>query len=320
MTQTEKDFEIIIVDDGSTDDTYSILKSYEERYPGKIRAINQENKGSYIARRTGLREGKGEYFWCIDSDDNLLKNDALSIVKEAINKTHCDYLFFNATSDEVSQNPIFRYPYNNYKTFEGKDKNTILKLFLNTKEFCHMWNNVFKRDIVDWDSDAEIIPVRMLRDGPYQMISLLLKAEKIVFLNEVLYYYKKDNMASVSHNFKKEFFSSVIELHKRIERIYRGWEYKTDELQELTHKSFMYDISICAIKARNLNENSDITRIEYLKNIGSNEYFRKRFTLKGLEIHRKVICWMLYHHMYSFVDFVSSIVGLGKRVIHFLGS
>ena len=66
-----KDIEIIIVDDGSQDETPQIADEWERKYPGIIRAVHQENGGHGIAVLSGLREAQGTYYKVVDSDDWL---------------------------------------------------------------------------------------------------------------------------------------------------------------------------------------------------------------------------------------------------------
>ena len=63
------DVEVLIIDDGSKDNTLAIAKEYESRFPGIVRAIHQENKGHGGAVNTGIREATGVYFKVCDSDD-----------------------------------------------------------------------------------------------------------------------------------------------------------------------------------------------------------------------------------------------------------
>lgn len=79
LSQSFKDYEIIAADDGSTDDTQEILKSYKE----KIRYMRQENKGAEAVRNLGAKIAEGDYFLFLDSDDLLLP-DALSVYKKII--------------------------------------------------------------------------------------------------------------------------------------------------------------------------------------------------------------------------------------------
>ena len=71
LGQTCGDIEAIVVNDGSTDGSASILSRYEERYPGKIRAVHQDNRGIGAVRNRGVIEARGKYIAFIDSDDRI---------------------------------------------------------------------------------------------------------------------------------------------------------------------------------------------------------------------------------------------------------
>ena len=70
LCQTEKDYEIVLVDDGSTDGSGALCDRYAARYP-HIRVIHKENEGLMMTRRRGFQEALGDYFICLDSDDAL---------------------------------------------------------------------------------------------------------------------------------------------------------------------------------------------------------------------------------------------------------
>jgi glycosyltransferase involved in cell wall biosynthesis len=77
FSQTEKNFEIIAVDDGSTDSTFSVLKEYENE---KIKVIHIENSGVSMARNVGIENATGEYITFLDVDDELLENALESLL------------------------------------------------------------------------------------------------------------------------------------------------------------------------------------------------------------------------------------------------
>ena len=96
------DVEILVVDDGSSDETYKIALEYQEKYPDIVKAIHQENKGHGGAVNTGLEHATGLYFKVVDSDDWLNKEafrQALDKLKEclrgpsALDLLICNYVY-----------------------------------------------------------------------------------------------------------------------------------------------------------------------------------------------------------------------------------
>ncbi|SFR63062.1 glycosyltransferase family 2 protein [Anaeromicropila populeti] len=101
-----EDMEIILVDDGSKDETLQVAKEYENRYPGIIRTIHQENGGHGEAVNTGLRNASGLYFKVVDSDD-WVNEEALQKILEVLrtmveNAQSLDMLIANYVYEKVS--------------------------------------------------------------------------------------------------------------------------------------------------------------------------------------------------------------------------
>lgn len=86
------DYEVVCVDDGSTDRTPEILKDYAQRYSNVV-IVNKEH-GVGFGRNIGIEHSKGEYIWIIDHDD-LIEENSLSLIKEIIEKSECERLYFN---------------------------------------------------------------------------------------------------------------------------------------------------------------------------------------------------------------------------------
>mgnify|MGYP005789639103 CR=1 FL=1 len=87
MKQTFKDIEIIVVNDGSTDNTLLVLKKWKS----KIRVINQENKGVSSARNRGIKEARGEYLMFFDADDEC-KYEMIEKIYTPADKNNADYV------------------------------------------------------------------------------------------------------------------------------------------------------------------------------------------------------------------------------------
>lgn len=86
----KEDYEIICINDGSTDKSLEILQAYAQKH-ANIRVISKENGGISAARNTGLEYASGDYIWFIDSDDFIQKN-SLFIIKSKLREQPCDRL------------------------------------------------------------------------------------------------------------------------------------------------------------------------------------------------------------------------------------
>lgn len=93
VNQSFDDYEIIVVDDETPDNSMAIVDSYQKRYPEKIRVIHQKNLGLGGARNTGVAAAQGTYLLFVDSDDYIDK-DTLQTVDESLKQTPCDILVF----------------------------------------------------------------------------------------------------------------------------------------------------------------------------------------------------------------------------------
>lgn len=197
LCQTGADFEIILLDDGSTDNSGEICDRYAEEYPEIIRVIHKKNEGLLLTRRLGFCEARGEWFACVDSDD-LISPVYLKTIAEALKKYPCDMLMFDYRSiypdghTEVSGIDI-----TDLQMYSGEQKKEIYKKRLLTNKYCNMWSKVFKREIIDFDTDYGSFGIKNMCEDAIQVLELFTRAEMIVLLPEALYLYRR-NIQSIS--------------------------------------------------------------------------------------------------------------------------
>ena len=194
MNQTFKDFEVIMVDDGSTDDSFMICQEYVAR-DNRFKLFHQENKGIAGARNTCLKHMKGEYITWIDSDDKVEPN-YLERLLEVQAETQAD--FVNGYNYGFKDGVIYYYDYTYISPNLDKLEKTPKEMFLGT---------LAGKDIVLWGTLAK----RKLYRGVYcaegknhedngTRFKLYFRADKIVILPEQLYGYRAEREGSIMTN------------------------------------------------------------------------------------------------------------------------
>ncbi|MCH5267559.1 MAG: glycosyltransferase family 2 protein [Lachnospiraceae bacterium] len=122
--------EILVVDDGSTDNTFAIAKEYEEKYPNIVRAIHKENGGHGSAVNTGIKEATGLYFKVLDSDDWLDKPSMKKLVSFLQ-----DAVINSMSLDMIISNYVYEKP-------SDHKRKTITYSFAIPKDKIITWNDV----------------------------------------------------------------------------------------------------------------------------------------------------------------------------------
>ena len=108
LNQTFDNYELIIVNDGSKDDTIGTLRRFEKRSKGKIRIIdNPKNIGLSASRNIAISQAKGEYIVHLDGDDMFLDEDSFYTITNIAEKGNFDIVSFRAVFAHYSQNLFY---------------------------------------------------------------------------------------------------------------------------------------------------------------------------------------------------------------------
>ena len=210
-SQTYKNWELIIVDDGSSDATLEILNRYKkEDCRIKVFKRLREPKGSLTCRNIGLEYVEGKYFIQIDVDDLFSKTFLENRVNLMEEYPDIDYATFPACS-VVEKNGMLFYGGNSW----GFKQRNLLKLFLNTKYPFSIWNNIYKSESLKnelWDEK-----VKIYSDFSYA-IPIILKGYKHIFSKnkQFDYFYKVGLQNSMTASFiSEEKFDSTLYLFNK---------------------------------------------------------------------------------------------------------
>lgn len=182
VNQTFRSFAVLMVDDGSTDSSYSIAKVYEEKYGFEL--VRQENKGLGGARNTGIELAKSKYIVFPDSDDWLQPNYLEKLVSTA-EKFHADVVWCGA--DYVWDNGTRkRRKLSNMKSFQKIDKTELLRII----DYA-TWDKIYKKELFD----GIRFPEHMSKQDYACIPRIIAKAEVIIGIDDSLYnyYYRLDS-------------------------------------------------------------------------------------------------------------------------------
>ncbi len=226
LSQSEQDFEIVLTDDGSTDNSGAMCDEYANKYPGKIRVIHKNNEGLMMTRRRGFKEARGDYFICLDSDDYLCDSDALKKIKKIIVEKSCDLVIYNYLMEketpEKNQNiELFDLP-DGY-VFEGEEKQVLYKKLIAGRDLNAMWIKAAKREIVDVDVDYSVWQKDICRaEDLFQSFPMLTKAKRVGYVKDILLYYRWTE-SSISNNPKLKFYNAFRTIYQREDEYIEKW-------------------------------------------------------------------------------------------------
>ncbi|QAA21577.1 glycosyltransferase family 2 protein [Sporolactobacillus terrae] len=196
LSQDFKDYELILVDDGSTDGSGGICDEYTKA-DERVRVIHKKNGGLSDARNAGMDNASGSFLFFLDSDDWLLENNAFSTIEDIIKNKNADVVFYSykkffESSGQYSESMYAQVP-------EDAD----IRECIRTNAYKALaWNKVVNRSLIMEHNMR--FPVGRLGEDLVWCADLLAYADKIVLCNRDLIAYRQ-RAGSITLNENKKF-------------------------------------------------------------------------------------------------------------------
>ncbi len=194
LNQTFEDYEVILVNDGSTDSSPEILAAYAEKDP-RIRVLNKKNGGLSDARNEGMKLASGTYISFIDSDD-FIEPDMLKICTNNLKQYDADIVIFDYYQyyQATGSREVIRNQFQPGRVYSLSDTPQLLTGIANAA-----WNKVYRKTL--FTDHAITYPWGCLYEDLGTTYRLLARAEKIVFADVPLYDYLKDRPGNITGEF-----------------------------------------------------------------------------------------------------------------------
>ena len=221
--QTYSNFEIIIIDDGSNDETKNVCKKLAKVY-SNIQVISQKNQGISAVRNLGMQESNGEYIAFIDGDDQIketfLEHLYQRLIADSSDITVCGYreIHTSSCSDFVPSAQVL------------DSKTALTNYFIKQQDLdILIWNKLYKKSLFQ-EYNIQY-PVGQVHEDNLTTYKLFSKAKRISYLDSVEYYYYRTN-SHITANKDSE-FKTLRRLQAKLQTALEAQNYLSEEYHSI---------------------------------------------------------------------------------------
>lgn len=289
VNQTLKDIEIILINDGSPDNSEKIVKKYLKKYQDKIIYHKKENEGQGIARNYGIDIANGEFISFVDSDDYI----NITMFEKLYNKAIADKSDIVSTTGfiEVRGNEIIE------KKFSFNNHDSFIRYILNNSGPVA---KIIKKDIITKNK----LYFPNLR--AYEDISVVplwgIYSNKISYIEESLYYYLIHDGSTMKQT---EYNEKLTHIYDSLDNLYTNFKSKTkdkyqEELEWIYIEHLLHAASLRFYKFDKLEEIKKINSImkDRFPKWHKNNYYQKQ------NIKYKIVCTLIYKEQFKILKLI----------------
>lgn len=209
ISQTYKNIELIIIDDGSTDGSFFIVNKYVKKY-SYIKVYTQKNSGAQVARNRAFELSTGGYIQYLDADDCLDSNKILVQVQELMKEEKTTLCFGKCEYFQINKQNILSRNLKIYNKKYFRPCDFLYMMWLNAEALPPL-SFLVHRSLINtsggWD-----VTLKKNQDGEF-FARVILSSQKILFSSKSISYYRMDTPSSIS---KSVSYESLLSIKKSI--------------------------------------------------------------------------------------------------------
>lgn len=240
LRQRFSDFELLLIDDGSTDSSLAICDDYAKK-DNRIKVFNQANCGASLARNLGLRHAVGEYVTFIDSDD-AIDPQTLDICMANIERHQAELLIFSMRHYIAGKNSISEKEFILEDKFYPDIHNFLSALIQRGGMLIYSaGNKIYKKEILDsyqirFDAGLSFGEDRIFN------YTYLKHCHNAVTISAVLYFYYVRKKDSLSNRYRNSFFNDVVLLHLAKKELFDYYNFDGNSYQKFIANDLYHEI------------------------------------------------------------------------------
>lgn len=239
LKQSYRNFELILIDDGSTDKSGEICDLYRSK-DERIKVIHKVNDGASEARNTGIENSNGNYICFVDGDD-WIENNMLKEINNVLEMYNPDLIINGLNIDNINLQGICSSQENKYKDCFWKDRidisNNIIKLFENAliNSSC---NKIYKADIIR-KNNIRFQNTNIGEDTKFNL-EVLSYCEKIKVNDKCYYHYMRyNNVKTLSGILEENSYEQYMSIHKEMIRLFKQWRNYSPEIEKIIARTML---------------------------------------------------------------------------------
>lgn len=300
ICQTYSNFELILINDGSTDGSADICNAYSASYPHCIKAFHVENGGALKSRLKGILYSDGDILVFLDSDD-CMRNDALNQIASSFSKYECDMVLYDAGECQDFATKTVEYHIEPHQIINKKNKPNLYKKIINSEIPNSVCLKAIRKECAVF---PEYFMEFTMRHGEDLLLSanFITNCEKIVYLNEGLYYYR-DRPGSAIHSFNSERKESIKIVHTELEKYIDQWNIPELKPIHATRKvrGWMDQLKLLLKNKKALSKQEFQTE---LISMSEDPYFRSAYEnmdKRSLSFKNRTLAFCVYSYIIKFL-------------------
>lgn len=217
--QVCRDFELIAVDDGSTDRTGGMLDSYACSNRNTC-VLHGSNQGLLLARRKGLSQARGDYVVFLDADDRL-RPDALELIGKAADQSDADVISFQFCRDECFS-AASKAAYSLESGVYTGSSYIDVKRHVCMGRFNNLCGKAIRRSCIDSECDYSGYAGLMHGEDLFQLLPIIDRCGSLCQMDDVLYYYRPSTISSTAC-YKPSQLSDIVQVNQRLRDYADRW-------------------------------------------------------------------------------------------------